>query len=60
MEKIFVEIFNLLSIAALFAIPFLKTRGRGILVLFVITLQITIISTLAFSVFVNEIGRAHV
>ena len=53
MEKIVVEIFNILSIAALFAIPLLKTRGRGVLVLFTITLQITIISTLAFSVFVN-------
>ncbi len=53
MEKIVVEIFNLLSIAALLAIPLLKTRGRGVLILLTITLQIAIISTLSLSVFVN-------
>jgi len=53
MEKNLVEIFNLLAIAAIVCIPFLKTKGRGILTMGVITLQVAIISTLAFSVFAN-------
>ena len=54
MEKNLVEIFNLLAIAAIVCIPFLKTKGRGILAMGVITLQVAIISTLAFSIFGNE------
>jgi formate hydrogenlyase subunit 3/multisubunit Na+/H+ antiporter MnhD subunit len=53
MEKTMVEIFNLLAIVALVTIPFLKTKGRGILTLAVTTIQITFISALAFSVFTN-------
>ncbi|MEI7525405.1 MAG: proton-conducting transporter membrane subunit [Mariniphaga sp.] len=53
MAKIFVEIFNLLAIAALVTIPFLKTKGRGIMALFVISLQIIIVSALSFAVFTN-------
>ena len=53
MAKLIVEIFNLLAIGALVTIPFLKTKGRGILALFVITLQIVLVSTLSFAVFTN-------
>ena len=53
MGKNLVELFNLIAIAALMGIPFMKTKGRGILTLAVITVQIAIISTLAFSVFAN-------
>lgn len=53
MEKLLVEIFNLIAIAAIVSIPFFKTKGRGILTLGIITLQVVIISTLAFSVFAN-------
>jgi formate hydrogenlyase subunit 3/multisubunit Na+/H+ antiporter MnhD subunit len=51
MEKALVEIFNLVAIAAIVSIPFLNTKGRGRLTLAIITLQVTIISLLAFSVF---------
>ena len=53
MEKILVELFNLIALAALALIPFLKTRGRGILVLWVITIQVILISLVAFSLFAN-------
>ena len=53
MEKIVIEIFNFLAIIALGFIPFLKTRGRGLLTLGVITIQFFLISTLAFSIFAN-------
>ena len=53
MEKLFVEIFNLLAIAAIFSFPFLKTKGRGILTLSVISIQVVISSIVALSVFAN-------
>ncbi|HEY3388055.1 MAG TPA: hypothetical protein VGK38_00675, partial [Prolixibacteraceae bacterium] len=53
MEKNLVEIFNLLAIAAIVTIHFLKTKGRGILTMVLITLQVGIVSVLAFSVFAN-------
>ena len=53
MEKSLIEIFNLLAIVAIASIPFLKTKGRGILVLCIITLQVIIASANAFSVFAN-------
>jgi formate hydrogenlyase subunit 3/multisubunit Na+/H+ antiporter MnhD subunit len=53
MEKSLIEIFNLLAIVAIASIPFLKTKGRGILVLCIITIQVIIASTTAFSVFAN-------
>ncbi len=53
MEKIIIEIFNLIAIATLALIPFLKTRGRGIVTLGVITVQVILISLAAFSVFTN-------
>ena len=53
MEKIIIEVFNLIAILALGVIPFLKTRGRGYLALVVISLQVILISILAFSLFAN-------
>ena len=53
MEKTLVEIFNLIAIIAMVSIPFLKTKGRGILTLAIITIQVVIGSTVAFSVFAN-------
>ena len=53
MEKNLVEIFNLIAIVAILCIPFLKTKGRGILTMGVITVQVIIILALAFSVFAN-------
>lgn len=53
MEKNLIEIFNLIAIAAIACIPFLKTKGRGILTMGVISFQVVIISLLAFSVFAN-------
>lgn len=53
MEKNLLEIFNLLAIVAIASIPFLNTKGRGILVLCIIMLQAFIISAAAFSVFDN-------
>ena len=53
MEKSQIEIFNLLAIVAIASIPFLKTKGRGILTMGIITVQVAIISVLAFSVFAN-------
>lgn len=48
-----IEIFNFLAIAALMVIPLLKTKGRGILTLGIITLQVAIASVVAFSIFEN-------
>jgi formate hydrogenlyase subunit 3/multisubunit Na+/H+ antiporter MnhD subunit len=53
MEKALVEIFNLLAFIAIISIPFLKIKGRGLLTLGIITLQIIISSTIAFCVFLN-------
>jgi len=51
MEKALIEIFNLLTIVAMVSIPFLKTKGRGILTLGIITAQVVLVSAIAFSVF---------
>jgi len=53
MEKILVELFNLLAVVGIISILFLKTRGRGILTLVVITLQVIIASVLVYSIFKN-------
>jgi hydrogenase-4 component B len=53
MEKILVEVFNLLAIVAIIIILFLKTKGRGILTLGIITIQVAIASTMAIIVFTN-------
>ena len=51
MGKFNIEIFNLLAVVAIVAIPFLKTKGRGVLTLGIITLQAVTISIFAFSIF---------
>ena len=53
MDQKLVEIFNLLAIFAMVMIPFLKTKGRGMLTLGTIVLQVALISIVAFSVFAN-------
>ena len=53
MGKMIIELFNLLALLAIVSIPFLKTKGRGILTLAIITTQILSISVLAFLVFSN-------
>ena len=51
MEKILIEIFNLLTIAAFLSFPFFRIKGRGLIALGVLTVQVIIASTVAFSVF---------
>ncbi len=53
MEKLVVELFNLIALLALGLIPFLKSKGRGLLTLGVISTQVIMISLLAFFVFQN-------
>lgn len=55
MEKPLIEIFNLVAILAFVSLPFLKTKGRGILALTAITVQVIISSITAFSIFSNGI-----
>ena len=51
MEKFFAEIVNLLAITAVWVFPFLRTKGRGITTLLVVTLQVILSAFVAFSVF---------
>ena len=51
MEKLFIELFNLIALVAIISIPFLKTKGRGILTLAVVAVQVLLVSMVAFSVF---------
>lgn len=53
MEKILVELLNLLAIATIVSVPFLKTKGRGILTLSVLTIQVVLSSIVAISVFAH-------
>lgn len=53
METTLIELFNLLAIVAMLTFPFLNIKGRGIITLTVITLQVLIASIVAVSVFVN-------
>lgn len=53
MGKILIEIFNLLAVATIISFPFFKTKGRGVIALGIITIQIIISSIVAVSVFVN-------
>ena len=53
MEKILVELFNLLAIATIVSIPFFKTKGRGIITLGVLTIQVVLSSIVAISVFAH-------
>jgi len=57
MEKFLIEIFNLLAVVAIVSLFFFKTRGKGILALCVISLQVIIGSVVAFSVFSNGISE---
>lgn len=51
MEKFLVDSFNLIAVFAILCFPFFKTKGRGILTLCVIILEVIMSSVIAFSVF---------
>jgi len=53
MEITLIELFNILALVGLLAFPFFKIKGRGIIALIVITLQVIIASVIAVSVFTN-------
>jgi len=53
METTLIELFNLLAIVAILTFPFFKIKGRGIIALSVITLQVLIAAVVAVSVFAN-------
>lgn len=53
MEKLLIEIFNLLTLAALLSFPFLKIKWRGYITLGAISTQVIVASIVAFSVFTN-------
>ncbi len=53
MEKLLFEGFNLLAILAILSIPFLKTKGKGILALGFLTVLTVMSSMLALLVFLN-------
>ena len=51
--KIWIEIINLLAIATIISFPFFKTKGRGLIAITVITIQVIISSIVAGYVFIN-------
>jgi len=53
MEIKLIELFNVLVLVGILAFPFFKIKGRGIITLSVITIQVLIASIIAISVFVN-------
>lgn len=53
MYKILIEIFNLLAIITIICFPLFKTKGRGIMGISIITVQVLISSVVAVSVFGN-------
>lgn len=53
MEKFLVELLNLIAIGAILCFPLFKTKGKGILAVSVITIQVIIASVVAISVFNN-------
>ena len=53
MEKLLIEIFNLLTLAALLSFPFLKIKWRGYITLGAISTQVIVALIVAFSVFTN-------
>ncbi|MCX6308458.1 MAG: proton-conducting transporter membrane subunit, partial [Bacteroidia bacterium] len=53
MEITLIELFNLLALVGILTFPFFKIKGRGIITLTVITLQVLIASVVAVSVFTN-------
>jgi len=56
MEKFLIEIFNLLTLAAVLSFPFLKIKWRGIVALGVLSTQVIVASTVAFSVFTKGLA----
>jgi formate hydrogenlyase subunit 3/multisubunit Na+/H+ antiporter MnhD subunit len=50
MQKTLFEAVNLLAIAAIISIPFFKTKGRGLITLSVVTIQVIINTILAVSI----------
>lgn len=48
-----IELFNLLALVGILAFPFFKIKGRGIITLSVVTIQVLIATIVAVSVFVN-------
>ena len=54
MEKFLVELLNLIAIGAILCFPFFKTKGKGILAVSVITIQVIIAS-----VVLSESVRRH-
>lgn len=48
-----IELFNLLALVGILAFPFFKIKGRGIITVSVVTLQVLIATIVAVSVFVN-------
>lgn len=53
MAKWLFEIFNLLTIVAIVCLPLFKTKGRGMLAVTVISVQVIIASIIAISIFIN-------
>ncbi len=53
MDQLLFEVFNLVAIFTILSIPFLNTKGRGILALSVVGILTVISSLLAVSVFIN-------
>lgn len=53
MEITLIELFNILALVGILTFPFFKIKGRGIITLTVITLQVLIASVVAVSVFTN-------
>ena len=53
MERLLIELFNLLTLAAVLSFPFFKIKGRSFITLGVLTVQVLIASVTAFSVFSN-------
>ena len=53
MEKLLIELFNLLTLATILSFPFFKIKGKGIISLIAISSQVVLASIVAFSVFLN-------
>lgn len=53
MEKLLIEIINLLTIITVLSLPFLDTKKRGVITLSIISLQVVLNFIVAISVFTN-------
>lgn len=51
MEKTLTELFNIIALAGICCVPFLKSKGKGIVTFIVIILQVIVASFIALSVF---------